>query len=144
MRCGARPLDFSRTDKSYRQERMMQKRDLSLLALRLVIAAIFLWHGVPKLLDVGSTMETFVRWSLPGVVGPIIGCVEVLAGGMLALGVKHRWAAGALLVVILGALMIVQVPGGISSGLERDTLILASLLVLLSETRLSYSIAADE
>jgi len=122
----------------------MQKRDLSLLALRLVIAAIFLWHGVPKLLHVGSTMETFVRWGLAGWLGPIVGCVEALAGGMLVLGVKHQWAAGALLVVIVGAILIVQLPGGISSGLERDTLILASLLVLLSETRLGYSIAADE
>ncbi|TFG66256.1 MAG: DoxX family protein [Gemmatimonadales bacterium] len=122
----------------------MQKRDLSLLALRLVIAAIFLWHGVPKLLHVGSSMEMFARLGLAGWLGPIIGCVEAFASGMLVLGFKHRWAASALLVVIVGAILIVQLPRGLTSSLERDTMIFAGLIVLFFETRLGYSIGADE
>jgi hypothetical protein len=44
--------------------------------------------------------------------------------------VVHRYALAVLGVVILGALATVQIPGGITSGLERDLLILFSILVL--------------
>jgi len=122
----------------------MLNRDTSLLALRLVIAAIFLWHGVPKAIDPAGTMDSFVGLGLPGWLGPITGWVEVIGASMLAVGFRHRWAAGALLVVIVGALVTVQIPGGMSSGLERDALILVGLAVLLSETGLAYTIERDK
>ncbi|MEE8487534.1 MAG: DoxX family protein [Gemmatimonadota bacterium] len=114
----------------------MRKRDISLLGLRLVIAGIFLWHGVPKAIDIGAAMDKFAGFDLPGWLGPITGWVEVVASGMLVLGFKHRWAVLALLVIIVGAMVTVQLPRGMSSGLERDALILAGLLVLLAEPRL--------
>lgn len=122
----------------------MLNRDISFLALRLTIAAIFLWHGFPKAIDPEAAMGKFVGMGLAGWLGPIIGWVEVIAGTMLAVGFRHRWAAGALLVVIAGALVTVQIPGGMSAGLERDVLIFVGLLVLLAETGLAYSIGRDE
>ncbi|MDH3297626.1 MAG: DoxX family protein [Gemmatimonadota bacterium] len=122
----------------------MLNRDTSLLAFRLVIVAIFLWHGVPKVIDPAGTMDSFAGLGLPGWLGPITGWVEVIAASMLAVGFRHRWAAAALLVVIVGALVTVQIPGGMSSGLERDALIFAGLLVLLKETRLAYAIGRGE
>ena len=122
----------------------MQKRDISLLALRLVIAAVFLWHGLPKAIDFGAAMDKFIGWDLPGWLGPVTGWAEVVAGGMLVLGLKHRWAVLALTVIIVGAIVTVQLPRGISSGLERDVLILAGLFVLLVEPRLGYSIGRGE
>ena len=118
----------------------MRKREISLLALRLIIAAIFLWHGVPKVIDVGAAMDKFVGFGLPGWLGPVTGWIEVIASGMLVLGFKHRWAVLALLVIIVGAMVTVQLPRGMSSGLERDALILAGLFVLLAEPRLGYSL----
>lgn len=117
----------------------MQKRDISLLALRLVIAAVFLWHGVPKAIDLGAAMDKFVGFGLPGWMGPITGWVEVVASGMLVIGFRHRWAVLALLVIIVGALVTVQLPRGMSSSLERDALVLVGLLVLWTETRLACS-----
>lgn len=122
----------------------MLNRDISILVLRLTIAAIFLWHGFPKVIGPEAAMGSFVGIGLPGWLGPITGWVEVLAGIMLAAGFRHRWAAGALLVVIVGALVTVQIPGGMSSGLERDVLIFVGLLVLLTETGLAYAIGRDE
>jgi putative oxidoreductase len=118
----------------------MLSRDISLLVLRLTIAAIFLWHGVPKAIDPQAAMGNFVGMGLPGWLGPIVGWVEVIAGTMLAAGFRHRWAAGALLAVIAGALVTVQIPGGMSSGLERDVLIFVGLLVLLAEPRLGIAV----
>lgn len=98
----------------------------------MVIAAIFLWHGIPKAFDPGAGAAKFIEFELPGPLGPTVGVVEVVAAVLLAVGVVHRWAAGALLVIILGALVTVQIPAGITAGLERDTLVLAGLLVILA------------
>ncbi|MEN8143905.1 MAG: DoxX family protein [Gemmatimonadota bacterium] len=106
------------------------KTHLALLASRLVVAAVFLWHGVPKAFNISAAMDKFVGFGLPGFLGPITGWVELLAGVALVLGVFHRWAALVLIVVIIGALVTVQIPGGISPKLERDLLVLAGLLVL--------------
>lgn len=101
-----------------------------LLVQRIVIAAIFLWHGVPKAFAPGGAMEKFEAFGLPGILGPVTGWVEVIAAPLLLIGFQHRPAAIVLLIVILGALATVQIPGGISAGLERDLLILAGLLYL--------------
>lgn len=115
-------------------------RNHALLALRLVVVAIFLWHGWPKAIDPSAAMEKFTRMGVTSWLGPVVGWAEVIAGLALALGFMHRWASAVLLVIILGALVTVQIPGGISSGLERDVLITASLLVLMMESRLAYSV----
>lgn len=115
-------------------------RNLSMLVLRVLIAAIFLWHGVPKALDPGAGAAKFVDFGLPGPLGPAVGIVEVVAGLLLAAGVVQRWAAGALLVIILGALAIVQLPAGITAGLERDLLVTAGLLVILAHAAGSGSV----
>ena len=108
-------------------------RDSGLLVLRLVVAAIFLWHGYPKVLDPPGAVEKFIGFGLPGWLR-CRGCRPRDFGFM------HRWACAVLLVIIIGALAIVQIPNGISSGLERDALVTASLLVLLIESRLGYSV----
>ena len=104
-----------------------------------MIAGIFLWHGVPKAIDSGAAIDKFVGFGLPGWLGPITGWAEVVASAMLVLGFKHRWAVSALLVIIAGALVTVQLPGGMSSSLERDALVFVGLLVLLAEPGLGYS-----
>lgn len=102
----------------------------TLLLVRAVIAAIFLWHGVPKAFDPAGAMEKFQGFGLPGALGPVTGWLELIAAPLLLIGLLHRAAAVALLCVILGALVTVQIPGGISAGLERDLLILAGLAFL--------------
>lgn len=104
--------------------------EYGLLAMRLTIAFIFLWHGIPKALDLGFAVEKFVDFGWPGWVGPVTGVVEVLAGSLLAVGLTTRAAAAVLAVIILGALVTVQLPGGFSAGLERDLLILMTTVYL--------------
>lgn len=103
---------------------------LTLLFVRLVVAFIFLWHGVPKALDPAMAAQKFVGFGLPGFLGPVIGMVEVGAAGLLVLGVLHRWSSLALAVVMVGALITVQIPNGVTAGFERDSLILVATLLL--------------
>ena len=77
--------------------------------MRLLLAFIFLWHGVPKAIYVSWAMDKFVGFGLPGILGPITGWVEVIAS--------------------IG--LTVQFPKGMQAGLERDLLILAGHLVLI-------------
>lgn len=108
----------------------------ALLLLRLALAFIFLWHGIPKLMDTAGTMGFFSSLGLPGFVGVLVGIVEVLGGILLIVGSIFPIVPYALAIVMLGALGLVQVPGllakGVGAGFERDILILLSLLVLAS------------
>ena len=122
--------------------RTIVNRNHALLALRLVIAAIFIWHGYPKVASPEGVIGFFSGLGLPGWLGPVVGAVEIVAGLALAAGFRHRWASAPLVVIIIGALVLVQIPRGITGSLERDVLILASLLVLLAESRLAYSLGS--
>ncbi|MBI3333999.1 DoxX family protein [Candidatus Pacearchaeota archaeon] len=109
-------------------------RSSMLLILRLYLAFVFLWHGIPKLLDIAGTMGFFVTLGLPGFVGIVVGIVEVLFGVFMLLGFWFPVTPYILSAVIVGALGLAQIPGavlrGFGAGIERDILILISLVVL--------------
>jgi uncharacterized membrane protein YphA (DoxX/SURF4 family) len=107
-----------------------QLTQASLLLSRAVIASIFLWHGIPKAFNIAAAMDKFVGFGLPPILGPITGWVEVISASLLLLGLFHRMTVLLLLTIIVGALVTVQIPGGVSAGLERDLLILAGLTLL--------------
>lgn len=113
----------------------MNFKDTSLLLLRLVIVAIFLYHGIPKLMDPGQTSQFFSTLGLPGLTGLLVGLIEVAAGLLLLVGFWYTWANYALALIIAGALVLVHIPsfitsGKIGAGLERDFLILFATLVI--------------
>ncbi|MEJ2153345.1 MAG: DoxX family protein [Gemmatimonadota bacterium] len=102
----------------------------SLLLTRVVIASVFLWHGIPKAFNIAAAMAKFAGFGLPPILGPITGWIEVVAAPLLLLGLFHHTAVFSLLVVIVGALVTVQIPNGVSAGLERDLMILTGLALL--------------
>lgn len=75
-------------------------------------------------------MDKFAGFGLPPILGPVTGWIEVVAAPLLLLGLFHRAAVLSLLVIIVGALVTVQIPNGVSAGLERDLLILTGLALL--------------
>ena len=111
------------------QHRRM-RASATLLLSRLVVAFLFLWHGLPKAVNPATASQKFVEFGLPGWLGPLTGAIEVVAALFLALGVYHSAAAAALTVIILGALVTVQIPNGFTAGLERDLLILTATVSL--------------
>ena len=111
---------------------MTAPRSLALLFTRLAAAAVFFAHGWPKVTDPGGTMEAFAGLGLPAILGPVVGWAEVVCSGLLALGALHYVATIPLLVIMGGALALVQVPNGWSGSLERDLVLFGALGLLLA------------
>jgi putative oxidoreductase len=118
------------------ESKKQEYKSWSLLGLRIVIAAIFLYHGLPKATQWGMAMEKFVGMGFPGFLGPIVGIAEVIGAILIIVGLWHAWANYALAGIIVVAIIGVQIPGAmkagklLTAGLERDLLILTANLVL--------------
>ena len=113
----------------------METKKLQLLPLRLIIASIYLVHGLPKALNWDMAMDKFASMGFPGFLGPIVGIAEVLLATALVIGVTYRWANIALAGIIGVAIAGVQLPkafaaGKVITGLERDALILSGHVAL--------------
>ena len=120
-------------------------KDSTLLLLRVAIALIFIYHGSQKLMNASGTMSFFTSLGLPGWAGVIIGIIEVVAGLLVLSGFYYKWANYVLALVMVGALILVQIPGvfksgAIGAGFERDVLILITTLVLASNGPGHFSI----
>ena len=75
---------------------------LALLALRVVLALIFLYHGYPKLAHPTPAMhEFFVSHGLPGYFLSVSGILECFGALLLFLGLFTR-GAGLLLAIEMG------------------------------------------
>ncbi len=79
-------------------------------ALSIVLAAVFLMAGVPKILRIAYFRERIRHWRLPLSLLPVIGAVELAGAGLLLVGAasisRPSAAAGALILVAtsLGAM----------------------------------------
>ncbi|NEQ69059.1 MAG: DoxX family protein [Symploca sp. SIO2D2] len=109
----------------------------SLLLLRLMLIAIFLYHGLPKAIFWSAASEKFIGFGLPGFLGPITGIAEVIASVLLLFGLYWQAANLLLLFIIAGAIVTVQLPAFLAdakkvAGLERDLLILVGHITLLA------------
>jgi putative oxidoreductase len=66
----------------------------TLVAVRIVLAIIFMSHGYPKLAHSSGNMQTFfIEHGLPGYCVYVAGILETFAGGLLLLGLFTRIAA---------------------------------------------------
>jgi putative oxidoreductase len=84
--------------------------DLALLLLRLVLAAILLYHGIPKLLHFGATAGAFASMQIPA---PTFSAafalvVEVVGGLLLLLGVATDIVGLLVAVEMIGAIAFVH------------------------------------
>ena len=84
---------------------------LALLALRLALSLIFIYHGYPKLVHpTGAMREFFVSHGFPGYFLSVAGTLECFGAVMLFVGLYTRPAA--LLLAIEMALAIWKVHSG--------------------------------
>ena len=103
----------------------------------MVIAAIFLIHGLPKLLNIAGTMSFFSSLGFPAFMGPVVGIAEVLAAIALIVGIWHRRATYVLGLILVVAILAVQLPGAFRAGaftpsLERDILLLSGVITIMA------------
>lgn len=88
-------------------------------------------HGLPKLLDISNTQNSFTNMGLPPELAIIIGLLEFIGGLAILLGILTRIAAGFLAINMIGAILLVKLSKGFIDGYELDLLYLAIMISLM-------------
>jgi putative oxidoreductase len=101
------------------------------LPLRIIAGIGFMMHGLPKLLDISNTQNSFTNMGLPPELAIIIGLLEFIGGLAILLGVFTRIAAGLLAIDMIGAILLVKLSKGFINGYELDLLYLAIMISLM-------------
>jgi putative oxidoreductase len=109
--------------------------DLALLILRLVLAVVLLYHGIPKLLHFSATVGGFQTMGLPApsLSAAFAVLAEVVGGVLILLGVAVDLAAILVIIDMLGAVTLVHWSNGFDftkGGWEHPFTVLSISLVL--------------
>ena len=88
-------------------------------------------HGLPKLIDVPGTGNSFTNMGVPPYLAIIIGLLEFIGGLVILLGFLTRIAAGLLAIEMIGAILQVKISKGFIGGYELDLLYLAIMISLM-------------
>ncbi|TSC79380.1 MAG: Uncharacterized protein G01um101425_660 [Candidatus Peregrinibacteria bacterium Gr01-1014_25] len=114
-------------------------KDVALLALRLIIAAVFINAGYAKLMFWGPLPEGMTMSANMVYLTQFLSIVEPLGGIALAVGFLTFWAAAGLAVIMVGASYFVYFvmqsaffTGATGTGLDYVLLLLAGCLVLMA------------
>ena len=113
--------------------------DAGLLVLRVAIGIVFLLHGGQKLFVFGlSGVAGFfgqMGAPMPGITGPLVAIVELLAGGALVIGLLTRLAALGLAIDMLGAILVLRLHAGFflpAGGEFEFTLLAANVAIAIA------------
>lgn len=101
--------------------------------IRLALGAVFVVHGIPKLLYPGDSAPFFGQIGIPApaVTALVVGAIELIGGILLVIGFGTRAAAALLAVDMLGAIILVKFRTGFVGGWEFDLVLLAGALSLV-------------
>lgn len=107
--------------------------DWGLLVLRVVLGAILIAHGYPKLKGLRQTAESFSQMGFkPGMFWATLAMlVELVGGAFLILGLLVQVVAFFLAIEFIVIILKVKRKAGLVGGFEFDLLILAAALALL-------------
>lgn len=113
---------------------LLQYNDIGLFLLRITIAIIFLYHGLPKL-SKAKAMSAMIGMSASMIF--MLGMVEILASIGIAFGVFVQLSAIFLAVIMVGAIGMKVMKWNISfsamdkTGWEFDLILLAASIAIL-------------
>lgn len=115
-------------------EQLMQYNNTGLLILRLSVAAIFIYHSMPKLTNAKGMAQMV---GMPSGMVFMLGAVELLSSVGLVLGVYTQLAALLLAIIMVGAIGMKMMKWGVpfgamdKTGWEFDLILLAANIVIL-------------
>ena len=109
--------------------------DLALLILRLALAAVLLYHGIPKVMNFAATVGGFqsMHMPAPSLAAGFAVLAEVVGGLLMLVGVAVDLAAILVIIDMLGAIIMVHWPNGFDftkGGWEHPFTVLAMALVV--------------
>jgi putative oxidoreductase len=121
--------------------------DVALLVLRLALAAVLLYHGIPKLLNFGETVTAFTAMNIPAPTLSVVVAIlaEVVGGILILLGVAVDIAGILVVIDMLGAIFAVHWAAGFDftkGGWEHPFTVLAMALALAFAGPGRYSMAS--
>jgi putative oxidoreductase len=89
------------------------RKSLPMILIRVIVGVVFLTEGILKFTrgaELGAGRFAHIGLPFPHVLAPLVGAVEIAAGGALILNLYAGDAALLLLVVILTAIATTKVP----------------------------------
>ena len=121
--------------------------DLGLLILRVVLGIIMIYHGWPKLTNLGGTIEGFTGMGIPlPALSAVFALIAELVGGLLMLAGAFTDIAGLLFAIdMLGAITFVHAKNGFpvaENGIEWPLALLAMALASALAGPGRYSVLA--
>ena len=121
--------------------------DVALLILRLALAAVLLYHGLPKVMNFGATVAGFQSMNIPAptVTAAFAILAEVIGGILILLGVAVDIAGILVVIDMLGAIFAVHWANGFDftkGGWEHPFTVLVMALVLALAGPGDYSVGA--
>lgn len=105
---------------------------VGIFLLRIGVGALFLVHGVDKLIHMDATFGFFGAIGLPAFLAWVIAIIETLGGLALILGFFTRFAALLLAFVMLGAYFSVKKSMPFMGGWELDFILFIANLALIA------------
>jgi len=118
--------------------------EVAKLLLRLIVGAVFVYHGYPKLFGgTAMTVEFFTRIGIPmaAFFAPFVGVVELFGGLLLMLGLGTRLWGLALAFDMAVAIVSVKLYMSWGAG-EFELILLVSSLSLMLSGAGAYSLDA--
>jgi putative oxidoreductase len=124
-----------------------QNLDVALLVLRLALAAVLLYHGLPKIMNFGATVSGFETMNIPAptLTAAFAILAEVIGGILILLGVAVDLAGLLVIIDMLGAILYVHWSSGFDftkGGWEHPFTVLAMALTLALAGPGDYSLGA--
>ncbi|MFD2720717.1 DoxX family protein [Hymenobacter monticola] len=111
-------------------------RNIIAWILQALLAAMFIYSGASKLMDLAGTTKNFEGMGLPGVLATVVAVAELLGGIGLLIPRTVRLAAIGLIIIMIGAVVMhaTKIPGGLAGGTAAIvcTVLLVVVLVLRS------------
>jgi putative oxidoreductase len=124
-----------------------QNLDVALLVLRLALAAVLLYHGLPKIMNFGATVGGFQSMNIPAptLTAAFAVLSEVIGGILILLGVAVDLAGLLVIIDMLGAIVTVHWASGFDftkGGWEHPFTVLVMALTLALAGPGDYSVGA--
>jgi uncharacterized membrane protein YphA (DoxX/SURF4 family) len=103
--------------------------ELGALLLRVVLGLTFFLHGLSKFQGgIGNTSGFFESMGIPGFIAYIVASIELVGGIAVIAGIGTRMISLLFVVIMAGALFVVNLSEGFLGGYELDLILLVIAL----------------